>query len=117
MTRSWDLTKGSRWRVLTVIIIVGVIGFIVSLIFQIPGLILNTALRLGDPLNTSVLSQIVTQIGNFFALCLVTPLGTIATSLLYYDQRVRKEGFDLHLMISSLESGESKSNEAPHMGI
>lgn len=34
---------------------------------------------------------------------LVGPLLTIALTLLYYDQRVRKEGFDLQLMMSNLE--------------
>jgi hypothetical protein len=34
----------------------------------------------------------------------VGPIGTIAFSLVYYDQRVRKEAFDLQLMMSTLDS-------------
>ena len=104
MKRSWDLTRDGRWRVFTVFVLYFIVSIVVSLIFELPGLIMGTVLKFGDPSNVSALPQIVTQIGTFFASCLVTPLGTIASSLLYYDQRVRKEGFDLHLMISSLKS-------------
>lgn len=110
MTRSWRLTKEGRWRIFMVVIIVSILGYIVSSIFQAPGLIMAGISIFRDPSNVSVMSRIVTQIGSFFALCLVTPLYMIALSLLYYDQRVRKEGFDLQLMVSSLEL---KTDEAP----
>ena len=35
--------------------------------------------------------------------CLVTPLMTIALSLMYYDERVRKEAFDIQFMMAGLE--------------
>jgi hypothetical protein len=38
---------------------------------------------------------------------------TIALTLIYYDQRVRKEGFDLQLMLSTLESGGQAAAAAP----
>ena len=104
MKRSWDLTRDGRRRVFAVFVLYFIVSIIVSLIFQLPGLIMETVLKFGDPSDISALPQIVTQVGNFFATCLATPLGTIASSLLYYDQRIRKEGFDLHLMVSSLES-------------
>jgi hypothetical protein len=34
-------------------------------------------------------------------------------SLIYYDQRVRKEGFDLQLMMSTLESGAQNAAAVP----
>jgi len=45
-------------------------------------------------------SQALIPIGTFLTQCLVGPLMTIGTSLIYYDQRVRREAFDLQHMMS-----------------
>ena len=44
-------------------------------------------------------------IGSFLSTSFVGPLLEIAFTLIYYDERVRKEGFDLQLMMANLESG------------
>jgi len=49
--------------------------------------------------------QVISAAGVFLSTSLVGALGTIAITLIYYDQRVRKEGFDLQLMMSTLEGG------------
>jgi len=49
----------------------------------------------------------------FLALLLTMPLATIAISLEYYDARVRKEGFDLQLLIATLEPLGGKAVTAP----
>ena len=38
--------------------------------------------------------------GNFFGSLLVVPFLTIATSVFYFDLRVRKEALDLQLMLN-----------------
>jgi len=110
--RSWDLTKGSRLRVLAVYAILIVLTYIVSIVFAIPGLIMTGISGLKDPTNISMLARILSAAGTFFAACLTTPLGAIAFSLLYYDQRARKEGFDLQFMLASLESKESPMTQS-----
>ena len=42
------------------------------------------------------------QIGEFLGRTLASPVATIAIALVYYDERVRKEAFDLQLMMESL---------------
>jgi hypothetical protein len=42
---------------------------------------------------------ILLQIGSFVAEVLVTPFLLIATSVFYYDLRVKKEAFDLQMML------------------
>jgi hypothetical protein len=42
-------------------------------------------------------------VATFVSECLVGPLATIAFSLVYYDQRVRREAFDLELMMTTLD--------------
>jgi len=41
----------------------------------------------------------LTQVGEFIANVLVVPILTIATAVFYYDLRVRKEAFDLQVML------------------
>jgi hypothetical protein len=38
----------------------------------------------------------------FFAAMLAGPIATIAIALLYYDERVRREAFDLQVMMEAL---------------
>jgi hypothetical protein len=52
------------------------------------------------PDSTVILSQILT----FMAVSLLLPLYSIATTLFYYDVRIRREGFDLEVMAGRLES-------------
>ena len=110
MKKSWRLTEGGRLRILLVVVLAYIVQAIVTVFFAIPAGIVVAVERLGDPSYTSALPQVLEQIGIFFASCLTVPLIAIATSLLYYDQRVRKEGFDIQFMISSLKS---KTDETP----
>jgi len=108
MRRSWNLTKQGRLRVWLVIIVVFVLLIIVSAICMIPAFVMTGISKLGDPSYTpSLVENITKEVCSLVASCLVGPLQTIALSLLYYDQRARKEGFDLQFMISSLEPDET----------
>jgi hypothetical protein len=54
---------------------------------------------------------IANPLGTFVSQCLVGPLLTIALTLAYYDQKVRKEAFDLQLMMSTMDG--TQGNTAP----
>ena len=91
LRRSWNLTRGQWWRVFGILIVVailqGVIAFGLSFLLGgiallIPGL--DSGVR-------GALVLIVTTLLN----AVVTPIGTIAVTLLYFDLRVRNEGYDL----------------------
>ena len=103
LARSWELTRGSRAKVFVVYLLVLALFYMAYLLVQGP---LFYAIRLsarhrvgGIPL----WNQISLPIGGFIVRCLVGPLMTIAFSLLYYDQRVRKEAFDLQHMMATLD--------------
>lgn len=53
------------------------------------------------------------QLGNFFAATLITPIFTIATAVFYYDLRVRKEAFDLQIMMNPNEAIAPAANRLP----
>ena len=48
------------------------------------------------------LSQVASAVSAFISGTLAVPLATISISLIYYDQRVRKEAFDLQYMMSTM---------------
>ena len=70
-------------------------------VWQVPTMAATfAAARSGVP--PPMWTNIVNNIGAFFTQCLISPIITIAISLLYYDERVRKEAFDLQYMIDEL---------------
>lgn len=106
-TRSQELTRGSRGRIFVVYLLVIGLAIVVGTIFQMPLGILGVLLGRGRGHLQSALALItaVSAVGTFISTSLVGPLATIALTLIYYDQRVRKEGFDLQLMMATLEPG------------
>jgi hypothetical protein len=55
------------------------------------------------PVKLSLAISVVWSVSSLFAvLTLTSPIGMIAISLLYCDLRVRKEGFDLQLLMASI---------------
>jgi hypothetical protein len=55
------------------------------------------------------------QVGSFVANVLVTPILTIASAILYYDLRVRKEAFDIQLMMNPAGRTAPLTNTLPTM--
>jgi hypothetical protein len=92
--RSWELVSGERGKVFLVLVIVSILTAVVSGGVEaiLPWLVDTTSLS--GQLTLQVISQLVSY--------LVLPVPTIATVLLYYDLRIRKEGFDLEMLSRAL---------------
>jgi len=104
MSRSSDLTQGSRWRIFVIWLLFIVLGVGVGLLLRWPvetaaGVSSMFALQRKGPGWQAAL-----LVSAFISECLVGPLVTIAFSLVYYDQRVRKEAFDLQLMMMTIDT-------------
>jgi hypothetical protein len=104
MSRSMDLTKGNRGRIFVIWIIFIVLSVGVSWLVQWPILLAAGVSSQGAMLRSSAQWQVLSQVASFISQCLVGPLATIAFSLVYYDERVRKEAFDLQLMMTTLDA-------------
>jgi hypothetical protein len=96
--RSWRLVSGSFWRTLgtafVLWIMVTTIGFLVGLSFNlIDALITNF-----------VVSQMILTFLTYAVNILTTPLYLVGLTLLYYDLRIRKEGYDMELMMQQTTS-------------
>jgi hypothetical protein len=111
--RSGVLTKGDKGRIFVTYFLFIVLTYIVTMIWEIPLLALFgfRAAQLHTPV-IPVWFTVSIAVGGFLTQCLVGPLLTIALSLIYYDERVRKEAFDLQLMMASVDGQSSAAATA-----
>jgi hypothetical protein len=107
--RSMELTKGFAMQIFLIFLLAWALGFGVSLVFGMPFTIMAAIPR---P-HILPLSMVMLQdVANFVAQVLVAPVGAIAFCLMYYNLRVRKEGFDLEHLMASLETGSTAGGSA-----
>jgi len=105
VNRSAELTKGHRGRVFVLGLLVVMLWYAIYMVWEIPIITAMGVMARGHRIvSIPVWAQLAIPVGNFISQCLVGPLMTIGFSLLYYDERVRKEAFDLQLMMSNLDS-------------
>lgn len=95
LQRSWSLMRGNFWRAVLVLIFGIAMNILVSVVLTVPGAVLAEAL----PEAVTVILKGVTSL---LANVLFAPFMSIAFTLLYYDSRIRKEGFDLEMMARNL---------------
>ena len=104
LQRSLELTRGFRWRILGVQL---VILLVVGVVFAGSYLVLERAFPPGGPRITpewtleipdyNVGYFAINQVVYFLIQVLLTAYGTICVTLIYFDLRARKEGFDLEI--------------------
>jgi len=96
LNRSMALTRGTRGRIWLVFLLTFVIQMALGFAIGIPvGIVSVTT-------HSIALTTTLVLISNFFVSTLVAPILTIPLVLMYYDQRVRKEAFDLQLMMEAV---------------
>jgi hypothetical protein len=94
-SRSGELVSGTWWRVFGISLVLGImVGIINGLAGQVPGTLLALIPWSGAHALGAFLSALV---GVF-----VNPIQLGALTLLYYDLRIRKEGFDLEQLALTL---------------
>jgi hypothetical protein len=108
--RSMQLTKGFGMQIFLIFLLVWVLSYAAALIFQVPFTYLaGAAAKAHESLSFGMI--VLQHVSEFLSEVLISPIGTIAFSLMYYNLRVRKEAFDIQHLMSSL--GASPSPSAP----
>jgi len=102
LTRSVTLTKGFLWRLLVVGALMLIIRAVVVFLCQAPFTIV-AMLMVAKGAYPSVWITIPSTLVGGACGAATAPLFMIGFALAYYDLRVRKEGFDLQLMMSHLD--------------
>lgn len=107
VNRSAELTKGSRGRVFVIYVLFVIMLWILYLAWMFPVLlIVGLAAQKHHVVGVPLWTQLAIPIGSFISQSLAGPLMTIGFSLLYYDQRVRKEAFDLQHIMATLDDAK-----------
>jgi len=112
IARSRTLTKGESGRIWLVLILTVVLTYALALALMIPGGVMMAMGKQGAGL---MAGTVVLYLGQFLATLLAAPILTISLVLIYYDLRVRKEAFDLQVMMESVgvaQPGQAQAQAA-----
>jgi hypothetical protein len=95
LERSWHLVSGLFWRLFGIRLLLGLITAVIS------GIVVAILTLAGLGLDANgrfVLQEVASAVAAVF----VSPITYIAVTLLYYDARIRKEGFDIEMLAQTL---------------
>ncbi|HVN92251.1 MAG TPA: hypothetical protein VMT38_01070 [Terracidiphilus sp.] len=106
--RSVELSLGSRGRIFVLGLLVGAVKMLLGVIFGFP-LIAIAVKHPGQPLPWEWM--LLQQIGVFLTSALIGPIYSTGLTLFYYDQRIRKEGFDIEWMMRAAGMLPEPGNE------
>ncbi|GLZ43962.1 hypothetical protein Acsp06_01470 [Actinomycetospora sp. NBRC 106375] len=101
LRRSWFLVRGRFWPVFGIQLLGGLIAFVIAGVITAPFQLVGTLLAGGSAnpaaATTSLPVLLLTALGAIIGYTLTTPFQSGVTGLLYVDQRMRREGFDIEL--------------------
>jgi len=111
IARSWTLSKGAYGRMFIAILLNAVCyGSIASMIRVVIFLVFNLVARDGS---ISLMNSAWTYLPGYIASITTAPLIPIAITLFYFDQRIRKEGFDIEWMMQQAGMTVQRSPAEP----
>jgi hypothetical protein len=113
MSRSSELSKGNRGRIFVIWILFFVFSIAFSLLLQWPIKLAAGVSGFAALQHSTAIWRVASLVVTYISQCLAGPLATIAFSLVYYDERVRKEAFDMQLMMSTLDAPALQASPAP----
>jgi hypothetical protein len=112
LNRSGSLTAGNRWRIFLgvaiMVLIVGALGAALTMPFVVMTMI--------DALKSHIVPtwlQVATAIAGGLNGVITGPLLAITMALIYYDLRIRKEGFDIEAALMAVAAEPSIADESP----
>ena len=99
LKRGSYVAGGAVMRLFLIYLLATALAFGLSLVFTMPALLISSLLIK----KSLMLGLGIQYVAGFIGGVLAGPIAPIAVALIYYDQRVRKEAFDLQLMMQSIE--------------
>jgi hypothetical protein len=121
IARSWTLIRGRFWPALGIIVIISLVFGTIAQVIGIPFSFLTTGLTTiltptGDPGPAAIVAIIVgvvlTQVVTLLIQSVAVVVQATATSIIYIDCRMRREGLDIDLL-SYVERRDSGAVELP----
>ena len=103
LKRSFSLSKGTRGRIFVLYILGMILRWGLGLVLILPViLVINLVPGIDTPQHARILGTVMVLVlygGSFLLRAFTRPVYAIAQLLFYYDQRIRKEGFDIEWMM------------------
>ncbi|GAC1601587.1 MAG: hypothetical protein NVS3B21_29280 [Acidimicrobiales bacterium] len=95
LRRSWRLAARTFWSTMAAAVLSGCIAYVMGQVLSgVPSFVgLTIGLRWG---------WLLLALGGALTALVITPIAAITATLLYYDARIRTEGFDLEVIASGL---------------
>jgi uncharacterized membrane protein len=125
LQRSLKLTKGTRWRIFLMLVLIWVLSVIVSMVVYVPLVVVMSMVSVmvhaqREATLVIVITEAINIVADFGIQVLVTPVYAIALVLFYFDQRVRTEGYDIEWMMQQAgltqQAGVTDSTATPSGG-
>jgi Membrane domain of glycerophosphoryl diester phosphodiesterase len=112
MERSMELTKGFAGQMFLLLFLVLVLTYVVAMLLQFPVMFFTIAAALAKhPVSLGVTAY--SYVAEFASQVIVGPIGTISAALMYYNLRVRKEGFDIQHLMNTLNTAPKPLADTP----
>ncbi len=115
LDRSFELTKDNAGRAFLILLLYFALTYAAIALFVLPFTIMMGIMVAKSHPEMVRSWMALIQIGTTLATVLVAPVLTIASSVLYYDLRIRKEAFDLQMMMNPLGGVSPTSSSLPSM--
>ncbi len=108
MGRSRELARGNAGKIILLAVLIWILSWLLGVgVEALNGLIVS------GMEDSRVMAALVSQVIQQGVNLVVAPFFSIAWVLLYYDIRIRKEGFDLEVLARSLGSGPGSAPATP----
>lgn len=107
--RSWRLTKGNWWRIFGTLVVVFLIALVVN--FALTAVLGGIAA--GSDTISEVAFAVLATLITLLTYVLTYPLWAAVMTVIYYDLRVRNEGFDLQLLAQGVGADASRFETSP----
>ena len=103
LRRSYQLVRGSFWRVFGIGLLTAVIASVVREVFTLPFAAIGgvfSAFQSDNSFGSILVQLLISDIGTVLAGAVLFPFNAAVAALLYLDLRMRREGMDVDLMRS-----------------
>jgi hypothetical protein len=95
MRRSWELTRGHWWRVFGTLLVVVLISFVLAFLILVA---FGAAIASSDSISEAAFAILIT-VATIGVLTVLYPLTASVVTVVYYDLRVRNQGFELQQLV------------------
>ena len=104
LSRSWELTKGYRWKIFVAGLVYIAVSVAITYGIQLPVILASAFVFTAG--SAPIWFAVVSALSSILGAVLPAPLLAIGLCVIYYDARVRKEGFDLQRLLDELPPAE-----------